>query len=383
MMCRRWLFLAGILSVLLWLPLSVYGQSIPLAADKRLETPVTIAVEAETLEKTLKDLRAAGGAKTPALTAVPRIAYDRVTVFVRDVPLRDVLLGLRELLDYDTDPLGPETAPTGYQFIQHARSRRYDEKMWRDTVSHAFDPLLHFASYTKTPPEEWQRRYKAEDFSSSDGLLERNAVKFLGNARVHTEMYFLQSLTPEICARLVENEIIYLNYRELPADQRDLLRRIFTIDLGAWDWDHSRPFTAEEIRKLNQDTLRWLETTPLPVTAYKDPRTGMMTQLNIGGFFMRQLPLMGNLSAQKTLLEKRLLPMRGRPYQDGRTESEALYEKLSQTPFPADFKLPANPIYTWSEVLAELAKHLPMPLYSAALANPNSFGQGMGRHPRR
>src|SRR5207244_4918772 len=120
----------------------------PLPRDGRLDARVTINLQDRFLEDALRELSPHGG---PRLTATPPEAWDRVTVVARERPLREVLDGLAELLNYRWQSASNDDPPRSYRLAQTTDARRYEEQLWQDLVARSAEPLDKLVAYAQMP----------------------------------------------------------------------------------------------------------------------------------------------------------------------------------------------------------------------------------------
>ncbi|HZO88539.1 MAG TPA: hypothetical protein VFB38_09380 [Chthonomonadaceae bacterium] len=360
---RRTAFL-GWLSVLLGtgLTLSAAAQEPSTRKAEPLAAAVTLARREQTLEELVRGLNAPG---RPQLEAGRALKWDRATVFAHGIPLRRLQSGLSKLFNAAWMEEASAPPPGKYTLIQGQRAQDYEAQLWRETLEQRATPLFKLAGYLKTPPEEFKRleqSLEANHQEPEDPQLRDGNVWYLSHADSRAALELALTLSSEQLYSLLSDERYFLPWSAMTPRQRELAQ-ILALNIGKDRQNNAEqgiaPFRKGERA---EDSVEWLKQFGLVLHAEIDPATDAWIGFGYGLGGMNY----AGVSPQGALPMTDLLPVRGYPYKRQRGTQPPAYPDLERTPFPPEFKLDPNKTTTWTQVVAELSRHLSLPLFSDA-----------------
>lgn len=330
-----------------------------LLRDERLSAPITVSLPAQPVDEVLRRL---SGSSPSRLQANRPLAWERVSLFARDIPLQQILLGLSDLLNAEWESQGDGEQPQRQVLVQSVRARRYEERLWRDTRERASQPLFALAHYTRTPAQQWAKREKSlGETEPDDPLLSYTNLKSLAQPSSHAALQLLTTLSLAQRQTLLEYGRLFLRWRAMSPRQRELTAAMVGDPQGSNNaYRYGDRLPGEVAQKNAEESLAWLEQFGLVLYAGMDPATGAVVSYGIDlGSAQFPYAFFGH-----ALFEPSLLPVRGRPYPPPPDAVPAVYDDLERMPFPPKFRLSTDRAYAWSEVVEQLSQHLPMPLFS-------------------
>jgi hypothetical protein len=279
--------------------------------------------------------------------------WERVTVFARGRPTREVMSGLGTLLNCGwREEQG--SVPT-HTLVRDLRAKQYETALWRETLERAAAALFRMPSYLSTSLEEYRSQLDAVRASKqqpSDPLLRNGNLLSLTQPGSRAALEFLTTLSPNQRLTLLTNRRILIPTDTMTPRQQELAKTM-AVSIGR---DRLRLGFHREGEQM-EDSINWLGQFGLILHVGGDAMTGSVTTYgySLGGATFAGCELPASAPAAD------LLPRRGNPYE--RQSRPADYSDLERVPFPPDFKRDLS-TSTWGEVLEDLAKYLPTSLYS-------------------
>jgi hypothetical protein len=328
-------------------------------ADERLDAPVTLPVRGRPLAETLAGM---GGPGAPRLAAGRDAAWERVTIFPRGQPLREVMAGLGELLDVRWQTSG-EAPPARYTVARDRRAEEYERRLWRATLEAGAAPLFRLAGCARRPPEAWDREREALGGQApAEPLLRSGNLGYLSRPASHAALQLVETLSPAERWTLLDAGRCLLPWDSMTSRQRQLARAMLDDPLrfGANLARGEDPDDPKVVQRGLAESQAWIEQFGLALLVETDPATGAVAAYEAGPGGMR-----GGYGVFEQLgAGQPLLPVRGCPYEQWPHPRHAVYPELERVPFPAPFRVEASQRRDWPRLLEELARRVPMPIYS-------------------
>lgn len=219
--------------------------------------------------------------------------------------------------------------------------------------------MLRLTEYLKTPVEVYARlndKYWKDHVEPKDPLLSENLFG-LSRSGGRNGLEFLTTLTPEQRFTLLSEGTYFVPMNAMTDQQRRLTHQM-GLETGRikqkWG-DLSDGETQEASTAVGDQFGVMLQASVHPVT-------GAFLSFGIsigngggGGAGTKDMPP-----------PTPLLAVRGNPYHfsPGSKLKLPAYPNLQKMPFPTEFKLEKGREYVWREILAELSKHVSLPIYS-------------------
>ncbi len=343
----------------------------PLSADSRLSGNVTIEAGSLPIGALLAKLPMAG---KPEILADRAAREERVTVYAANQPLHRIMGGLSHLMNYGWT--ADETQPASRYTLARTRwAENYERRLWRETLARGAKPLFQLAEHLNIPRETAEKRWKAifAEHTQEEPLLKQN-LYYLGRDGPRTVIEILAAMTEDQKWTLLEDQRLILagsaltereraHARNLGVDQGKLLARIGKLAEG----------------ETPDSTVEWAEKLGVQLKVEEDPLTGRVvgfdygagTPANMAAGYFGHLPKSDDV-----------LPVRGDPYHRRKDDGKPQFPDLEKQPFPAAFQAKRGQLSTWPDMMRELHRLLPYPLYADDyLAYPAARDRHGERHP--
>lgn len=331
---------------------------------RAFDTRVTLSAQGQTVQELLRDISGAAGV---LLRAGDESAWERVSVFVHDRPVREVIAGMPTLLNCRWHS---EAGMSGRRTLMRDRAAREHEVQLRgQTLNAAMDRLLRLARYTQAPASDFLRMREALGGTEApEPLLRSGNLALLSDPGGRAGLELLTTLLPVQRLALVRGERLFLPWEGMNSSQRELAQAVVEA------LDPLRgPRTG---RRADSEWLR-----RFGVVLFVDTQrvTGTITSYMIsdGGPRLR----CATLEFSPDPVD--LLSVRGTPYVSGRMKQDEAYRDIESSPFPPGSDLQALGSGDWSELLEALSRKLRFPVLSDHFAaTPQRVSRGGGPAPR-
>lgn len=321
--------------------------------DRALDRKVTLACKGEPLADILKLLQSEGG---PRITAAKEPGWERLSLYAKDRPIREIMSQISTLLHYDWATEQEPGKPATYTLVAGQTIRALEKELLTKTLLRGAEPLEQVVKFLNLPKKELDRlmeRWKNRE-PVGEPPLEMNFYPLTKpGPRSVIHLYSLLSTDQKLT--LLQDEELLVRPAEMTEPQRADLHRL-GMDTGNLlnRIGKAEGVSPEQIADMSDRAGLKLSVDIHPVTGavHSYSYSGVGPIRSGAATFLRQP------------LPTPILPARGNPYSRANWTRPATYATLQARPFPRSFTLDRSRRYSWRDLLGELAASLDISICS-------------------
>jgi hypothetical protein len=326
-------------------------------SEPALNKPVTVAASGQTVQELLEILNTP---ERPQLQAQEPVGWQHVTVYVRQQPVEKIMAGLKTLFNGVWVHNVSDPAQVRYVLKSTGRAQEYDKELYRLTLERGAEPMLRLAEYLKTPEETFDQMVweSVKTHKEPSDPLVKNNLNYLSRSGPREGMALLATLSPEQRFTLLSTGMYLLPVSAMTERQ---LQMAHNMGLSAGRMLAKLGFLLEG--ETPEDKAQITDQWGVALKAKVHPVTGAFLNL----YCSTGVSGLAVASTEDDMPPPTpLLAVRGNPYHysPGSKAKLPVYPDLQKLPFPSGFKLEKGQEVAWRDVLAELAKHIALPIYS-------------------
>jgi hypothetical protein len=347
------------------------GQPLPIHAPAAVSPtlnpsePVDILVDLNIAGRPLQELlHTLDVAPFPRLVANPAVGGERLSVYVRRRSRASLQRDLQILLNYDWIPDTDRPPVQRYTLVPSERLRQYEADLRQKTLERGATRLYELTRYLSTSQEDYEAlaaQLQQQNREPADPML-RDNLFYLSRYGPRLGLRLLTTLAPEQRLTLLDEGQLMLLPGEMTPEQQAL-----THDLGLSIGEFRKRIQHAQANEKPEDIAALADQIGIVLRVPQHPITGTAQSLDYG--LGEGGMVCASLENQAPLPD--LLPVRGNPYHFDPNRADATrkpplprYPLLEKMAFPADFQLAADGLAAWRDIVAELARHLSLPIYS-------------------